>query len=190
MFEWSERFETKIELVDMQHKRLCDLLNKLSKKFIVGTPREDEVEQVLKELSNYANLHFADEEELMNSYHLDPHYLALHRMEHHSFIYDLERLQLHVNPDENEIQTAERLVRFITSWLVYHILGVDQVMAAQMRAIDQGMTPDAAYQLCKDLKRDAATTQLILNAVLDLWRDTAEHSRVLEEKLLSLTQNQ
>jgi len=189
MFQWSERFETKIELVDTQHKRLCDLLNTLAKKFTVGSPSENEVEQVLKELSAYANLHFTDEEELMNSYHLDPYYLALHLMEHHSFIYDLEHLQLHINLDENEIQTAERLVRFITSWLVYHILGMDQVMAAQMRAIDQGMTPAAAYQSCKDLKRDAATTQLILNAVLDLWRDTAERSRVLEEKLLSLTQN-
>lgn len=189
MLVWSERFETKIEIVDKQHKRLCDLLNMLADKFTVGIPSEAEVEQTLKELLDYANLHFADEEKMMESYKMDPHYLAIHRMEHHSFIYDLSRLQLHINPDENETQTAQRLVRFITSWLVYHILGVDQNMAAQMRAIDQGMSPEAAYQSCKDMKRDAATTQLILNSVLDLWRDTAEHSRILEEKLLNLTQS-
>ncbi|MDZ4141763.1 MAG: hemerythrin family protein [Methylotenera sp.] len=184
MLEWSERFETKIELVDKQHKHLCDLLNKLAHKFTTGVPSEAEVEQTLKELLDYANLHFTDEEEMMKAYHMDPHYLAIHQMEHHSFIYDLGRLQLHINPDENEVQTAERLVRFITSWLVYHILGVDQNMAAQIRAIDQGMSPEVAYQSCKNMKRDAATTQLILSAVLDLWRDTAEHVRVLEEKII------
>lgn len=189
MIEWSERFETQIELVDTQHQRLCALLNRLADRFTNGSPSEDEVAQALQELLDYAHQHFADEEEMMKSYQMDPHYLAIHHMEHNSFIYDLSRLQLHINVDENEVQTAEKLVRFITSWLVYHILGVDQLMAAQIRAIEQGMTPEAAYQTYKTMARDATTTQLILNSVLDLWRGTAEHCRVLEEKLADLTQN-
>lgn len=183
MLVWSDHFETKIELVDTQHQRLCSLLNKLGDSFAVGTPSEEVVAQALQELLDYANQHFSDEEALMQSHHIDARHFTLHRMEHNSFIYDLSRLQLHSNVDEDEVQTAERLVRFITSWLVYHILGIDKLMAAQIFAIEQGMTPEAAYLANKTANRDAATTQLILDAVLELWRSSAEHSRVLEAKL-------
>jgi hemerythrin len=190
MLVWSEHFETKIELVDTQHQRLCALLNKLCDCFSDGkTPSEEVVAKTLQELLDYSHQHFTDEEEMMKTYNMDPHYMALHHMEHNSFIYDLSRLQLHINVDEDEVQTAERLVRFITSWLVYHILGVDQSMAAQIRDIEQGMTPQNAYKANKAIRRDPVTMQLILDAVLDLWRGTTEHCRVLEEKLSTLSQN-
>jgi hemerythrin len=189
MLVWSELFETKIELVDTQHQRLCVLLNKLADSFTVRSPSEEEVAQALQELLDYANKHFTEEEALMKEHNIDSRHFTIHHMEHNSFIYDLSNLQLHINVDENEVQTAERLVRFITSWLVYHILGIDKLMAAQIFAIEQGMTPEAAYLANKTLNRDAATTQLILDAVLDLWRGTAEHCRLLEEKLLLQSQN-
>lgn len=183
MLVWSELFETKIELVDTQHQRLCQLLNTLADSFTVGIPSEEIVEQALQDLMDYTNKHFTEEEALMKEHNIDSRHFTIHHMEHNSFVYDLSRLQLHLNVDENEVQTAERLIRFITSWLVYHILGVDKLMAAQIFAIEQGMTPQEAYIANKTLTRDAATTQLILDAVLDLWRGTAEHCRVLEEKL-------
>ncbi|MFI3189698.1 hypothetical protein BCS42_01100 [Crenothrix sp. D3] len=189
MIEWSEQFETKIEMVDTQHQRLFVLLNSLADCFTVGVPNEEMVEQVLRELQNYTNQHFTDEEAMMKERNIDPQFFAIHHMEHNSFIYDLSRLQLHISVDEDEVQTAEKLVHFITSWLVYHILGVDQVMAAQLRAIKQGMTPQQAYQANKTINRDAATMQLILTSVLDLWRGTAEHCRLLEEELLALKQS-
>lgn len=189
MLEWSEHFETHIELVDSQHEGLFVLLNKLADCFAIGVPSEEMVEQTLQELLDYAHQHFTDEEAMMKERNIDPQFFALHHMEHNSFIYDLSRLQLHSNADEDAVQTAENVVRFITSWLVYHILGVDQIMAAQLRAIEQGMTPEAAYQANKSIHRDMATTQLILNAVLDLWRGTTEHCRVLEAELLALKQN-
>ncbi|MCX7068278.1 MAG: hemerythrin family protein [Methylococcales bacterium] len=188
MLVWSERFETKIELVDTQHQRLCALLNKLCACFDSGVPSEETVAEALQELLEYSQQHFTDEEEMMKNHNLDSHYIAIHHMEHNSFIYDLSRLQLHISADEDEVQTAEKLVRFITSWLVYHILGVDQLMAAQIRDIEEGMTPEQAYEANQTISRDVGTTQLILNAVLDLWRGTAEHCRVLEEKLCSLNQ--
>lgn len=183
MLIWSERFETKIELVDTQHQKLCTLLNKLADSFEKGVPNETIVEQSLQELLEYAHQHFTDEEAMMQEKGIDSRHFNIHHMEHNSFVYDLGRLQLHSNVDEDEVQTAEKLVRFITSWLVYHILGVDQVMAAQLRAIELGMSAAQAYNNYKNIPRDSGTMQLILEAVLDLWRGTAEHCRLLEEKL-------
>lgn len=189
MLKWSSHFETGIALVDAQHKRLFELLDALSGKFVDRTPTQAEVEETLAELVEYAKRHFHDEEGLMAEYALDARFLSVHHMEHHSFYYDLERLQADLSFDEYASQTAEKLVRFMTSWLVYHIVGTDQCMAAQMRAIDQGAAPDAAYAAHQDMKRDPVSTQLILNAVLNLWRDTAEHARVLEERLAELTEH-
>lgn len=187
MLKWSNHFETGIALVDDQHQRLFQLLDEISAKFTDNTPGQAEVEAVLTELADYAKRHFHEEEELMAGYHLDPRFLSIHHMEHHSFNYDLERLQADLSFDEYASQTAEKLVRFMTSWLIYHIVGTDHCMAAQMRAIDQGASPEDAYQSNKDMKRDQVSTQLILDAVLNLWRDTAEHARELEERIAELS---
>ena len=64
-------------------------------------------------------------------------------------------------------------------------MGVDQIMAAQLRAIELGMEPKHAYDNYRTIPRDSKTMQLILDAVLDLWRGTAEHCRLLEEKLVN-----
>lgn len=186
MLVWSEHFETHIKTVDEQHQGLFNVLNKLTDSFESGVPSEDMVMQTLQKLMDYAAQHFSDEEAMMTELHIDAHHLSIHRMEHQSFRYDLEHLQLHSNADEDEVQTAERLVRFITSWLVYHILGVDMVMAAQIHAINGGMSAQQAYETHKKIERDSVTTQLILDAALDLWRGATEHCRILEAKLASV----
>jgi hemerythrin len=183
ILEWSDKFDTHIDIVDTQHKKLCDLLNKIASCFDTGSPSEEVVEQTLKELLDYANQHFTDEEAMMQAGHIDERHFKVHHMEHNSFMYDLSRLQLHNNADEDEVQTAQKVVRFITSWLVYHILGVDQVMAAQLDAIQKGIAPAQAFEKLQTIPRDAQTTQLILNAVLDLWRGTTDHCRIVEQQL-------
>lgn len=183
MLEWSEYFETGIEKVDTQHQKLFALLNQLIKSFESGVPNEELVASILQELVDYTHQHFSDEENMMLEYKLDERHLNIHRMEHKSFIYDLENSQLHISIDEDEVQTAEKLVRFITSWLIYHILGIDMIMKAQIRAIEAGASPQQAYEDNKKIARDAATTQLILDAVLELWRETTERCRKLEQQL-------
>lgn len=181
LLAWSKRFETGIPLVDSQHHGLFDLLNQLAARFDDGgVPGESAVALTLQELADYAARHFSDEEAMMQQEGIDPGFFALHQMEHHSFSFELERLQLHGSVDEDEVQTAERLVRFITSWLVYHILGTDQSMAAQLRDIAGGTPAGEAYLAHKAIQRDPATMQLILDAVLELWRDAAERCRQLE----------
>ena len=186
MFTWSKHFETKLDMVDDQHKILFTILDKLIACFSSGVPSEGMVDQVLKELVEYSTHHFTYEEEMMLADHIDERHLTLHRMEHHSFCYDLEHLQLHTNVDEDEVQVAERIVSFISSWLAYHILGVDMVMTAQIKAIRGGMSPQQAYETHNKIQQDAAQNRIMLNAVLDLWRGATERCRALETKLASL----
>lgn len=186
MLAWSYRFATKIDLVDTQHKRLFDLLNALAESFKKDGPSEALVTDAMNQLVSYADKHFTEEEELMKEYQLDPRHVNIHHLEHHSFIYDTERLWTHLSSEEGLADVTEKLVSFITSWLTYHILGIDQVMAAQVFAIQQGMSPEQAYDTHHIIPYDAVVTRMMLNSVLDLWHNSMTRCNKLEDKVAEL----
>lgn len=185
MLEWSDSFATNIEMVDTQHKKLFDLINNLAQSYEQNDSREAMVNEALTQLVDYANKHFNEEEALMLENELDNRHVHIHQMEHKSFMYDTEKMSQHLL-DDNLQELAEKLVSFITSWLTYHILGTDQVMAAQIIAIQRGASPEHAYELRHTVTYDAAVTRLMLNSVLELWRSSAQHCHKLEEKLTVL----
>lgn len=186
MLLWSDTFATHIELVDAQHQKLFELLNSLSDSFKQGEPSEVVVNGILQELVAYADQHFVDEELLMAHSKLDPRHLNIHRMEHKSFIYDTKNMWEHLCTEDDLIVVSEKLIRFVTSWLTFHILGTDQIMAAQLFAIHRGATPEQAYEARHTIKYDAAVTRLMLDSVLDLWQMSVERCHKLEEKLAAL----
>lgn len=187
MLTWSDSFATKIESVDIQHQKLFELLEKLSNSFKKGGPSEVMVNETLQELIDYADKHFVDEELLMLHSKLDPRHVNIHRMEHKSFIYDTKSMWEHLCTEEDVVAVSEKLVRFITSWLIFHILGIDQTMAAQIFAIQHGATPEQAFEARHTIKYDSAVTRLMLDSVLDLWHMSLERCHKLEEKLAALT---
>ncbi len=182
MLAWSYRFATNIELVDTQHKKLFDLLNVLSDCFDKEGPSEAMVDDAINQLVSYADKHFTEEEELMKEHRIDPRHFDIHHLEHKSFMYDVERLRNYMSIDE----AAEELVSFITSWLTYHILSVDQVMAAQIAAIQSGTSPEQAYDDHHIFPYDAVVTRMMLNSVLVLWRNSMDRCYKLEDEMTAL----
>lgn len=189
MIVWSEYFSTHIEIVDSQHKILFELLNDLSEKYNKSGPDEQSINEALAALVAYSEKHFTEEEQLMVDSKLDERHIKIHRMEHKSFIYDVNNMCNYFSTEEEILTVTEKLVCFITSWLTYHILGTDRIMAAQFFAIKDGVTPEKAYELRNTVKYDATVTRLMLDSVLDLWRVSAERCFKLEEKLAALMAN-
>lgn len=183
MFEWSEKYATKIFAIDTQHQQVLMTINELALCCKNDNPSEDVIDRALQEINSYGRKHFAAEEGLMIYAKVDMRHIRLHRMEHQSFIYDASNLSFHSTSPADLMETTETLARFLTAWWTYHILGVDHAMAAQIFAIKQGATPEQAYESWKTIKHDAATTHLILESVLDLWRNATKRCHVLEEKL-------
>lgn len=188
MLVWSDKFATNIELVDFQHKKLFDLLNKLSDAFKQGNPSEIMINEILQELLDYADKHFVDEELLMLQSKLDIRHINIQRMEHRSFLYDIKNMSGHLCTEDDFKEVSEKLVCFITSWLTFHILGIDQAMAAQIAAIQNGATPEEAYDSLRTVKYDSAITHLMLDSVLDLWHISLERCHRLEDKLAALNE--
>ena len=193
MFVWTEQFETKIEVIDFQHKNLFDLINKVSENLTLGTSNFDLLNGSIKILIHYTKSHFHDEELLMAEGRADPRHIASHRMEHKSFIYDVERMSNIMSSEENINDKVERLVRFTTSWLMFHILGTDMFLAAQLANIKSGMDARRAFEMGRERRFDFPTVKTMLDASISMWLDAKERCaqldikcKELEEKVESL----
>ena len=187
MFIWSDTFNTNIELVDLQHKNLFQLLNKLSLNIKQDNISYEDVNNSIKLLIHYTETHLHDEELLMVESRIDKRHLTRHRMEHNSFLYDVGLFSDITSSDDRRItRKATNLVRFITYWLIFHILGTDMLMAAQLTNIKAGMSPQQAFDMLKDHKIDPATVNLMLDAIINLWLDAKERCNQMEIKVTEL----
>jgi len=181
--EWSPMFETGISPVDEQHKKLFQMLNRMAADVSQTKQGRGQLEKALNALRAYAEQHFVDEEMVMAHSHVVQRHVHLHRMEHKSFIYDVNRMGDNALADEELTGRFEGAIQFVASWLAYHTLRTDQIMGFQISTIKSGMSPEAVYDLSLKEKPNPANTQLVLEAVLHLWAEQTERCRYLEEKL-------
>jgi len=182
-FQWNSSFLTGLFEVDEQHHRLVDLINRLGSTLgesdsIVA----QEMPAVFDELADYANYHFQTEEMLMQQVGLDGRHLLKHRAAHVHFLEEVVRLRQEVSP--STLAGGESLMRFLTHWLAYHILGTDRAMARQIQAIRGGMTAAAACDT-HDRLVDSSVDP-ILRALDGLFHQVSARNRMLVELNLSL----
>ena len=175
-FHWDECFVTGIATVDAEHHGLVELINQLGDAVTgEGGASRDDVERVFERLAAYAVRHFTDEEAMMASRGLDRRHLDAHRAAHASFLEEVT--VMHATLPTGDPQAADALLKFLSQWLAYHILGQDQVMARQIALIAEGRTPEQAY-LSIDRARDPATDTL-LRALDGLFHQVFERNRAL-----------
>lgn len=123
--EFTEDYLVGIDLIDREHKelfRIIDNAYRLIQSYEVSTGY-DRILDILDELKNYTIEHFGDEEEYMESINYEG--LAAQKRAHEAFI---DKLQ---NIDRNEIDRnpqdyLQKLLQFLLSWLINHILSTDK----------------------------------------------------------------
>jgi hemerythrin len=177
-FVWDSHYATHLREVDKQHLHLVNLINELAALASSGTTiRKERVEGLFAELSAYAQYHFTEEEGLMAQHHLDPRHIGYHQAEHRQFVSDL--LPLYENTLADTDGEIGSLLNYLTYWLAYHILGVDQNMAAQIHRVEKGESPASAYELESD-ELDSSTKPL-LKALNGLFKEvTSQNKRLLD----------
>jgi hemerythrin-like metal-binding protein/PAS domain S-box-containing protein len=181
IFVWSDRYLTGESLIDTEHQELVRLIN------LVGMLEAGEGDlsldaaTILEDLVQYAVNHFVHEETLMIAAGCDERHVSMHQRIHNDFTQQVTSMrQAGLGPDE-----VDFLVRFLSNWLAYHILGIDQVMTRQVQRIRQGLTPAEAYAEERDSKADPATATL-LSAMNSLYRVIASRNQALVDLNRSL----
>jgi hemerythrin len=189
-FQWNENFETGLSAVDQQHHYLVDVINQYGALLIENKVVLDDIDKVFKELASYAQYHFKEEESLMIHIGIDQRHLDVHTRQHESFLHEV--VSLYSNISQDNPGSAKYLFDFLSHWLAYHILGSDQNMARQIKAIHSGLSPSKAYRQ-EEKERDKATEALLLaldglfEQVSARNRELIQLNQSLEEKVAQRT---
>jgi hemerythrin-like metal-binding protein len=180
-FQWEGFFETGIEFQDRQHRRLVDMVNEMAPMLSASQPADrGRLEFLLAQLFEYATEHFGNEKDLMRERGLDPRYVRHHLASHAAFVDQLRQLQTAMN-DTTTGEIGVTLLRFLSSWLTFHILGEDQLMARQVQLVGNGMPAEQAFDHCGQIPTDDRAQRALLNAVVDLYAVLGERNRTLTE---------
>ena len=118
--EWTDSFSVGVALLDEQHRRLIDMLNKMIKDPAADT-RSETVADVLTDMTRYAQEHFKAEEELMNE-HGYPR-LDEHKEQHLGFQEKVARLCFATV--KGQASVPQELMEYLQKWLIHHILQED-----------------------------------------------------------------
>jgi hemerythrin len=111
--KWIPALTTENSTIDDQHRNLFELYNQ-----ILETPADQvDRERVLDSLTDYALVHFRDEEAWMESIDYPKDVLRQHRSTHAAFVRELERLRT-----EPLYQTLD----YFREWLLRHIMAEDR----------------------------------------------------------------
>jgi len=192
VFQWDKSFDTGLKTVDEQHRSLVSLINQLSDLIEKGVAfPSPEMEPLFDELAAYTRYHFQEEGQLMEDAGLDPRHLEAHHREHDGFLMEVKRIR---QGKEQSLEGARDLLKFLTYWLSYHILNLDQSMAHQMAAIRNGATPSEAYAAIQ-IQGEIACSPLLksLNILFEIVSQRNlqlfEMNRSLEAKVAERTRD-
>ncbi len=143
-FYWNASFEIGIPRIDAQHRRLVDLINALAVTITEGGTLP-QVAATVGDLLDYAAVHFADEELILDASTLDDAAKRRHRHAHTAFVEEVRRIAR--RDDLHQAETAERILEFLTTWLVAHILGADRQLAVGDGDTEPQPTEDATLEV-------------------------------------------
>ncbi len=174
-FTWDMNFETGIGVVDDQHQYLVGFINHYGNLLSENTISIDDINVALIELTRYAEFHFEEEESLMRACNVYGLHIEEHIKVHRMFMRDIYSMQAFILEDDQS--SARQLLDFLIHWLAYHILGIDQNMARQMAAIEEGATPRQAYE-AEEKQQDSSTIPL-LAALKGLFEQVSERNKQL-----------
>ncbi|MDD2923862.1 bacteriohemerythrin [Rhodoferax sp.] len=178
LMAWTPYFETGLDLVDAQHHALVDMVNNAAPHLALDDEAAKQaVGPLLDNLTRYAAIHFRDEERMMVQKGLVPDYLRHHHQTHQAFVDEVTQMRRQYE-QEGSLPGAD-LLRFLGSWLSFHILVEDQRMANQMAEIDAGQSAQQAYEHVSE-PQDAAHA-VFNSSLLDMFTLLTERNQKLAQ---------
>jgi diguanylate cyclase (GGDEF)-like protein/hemerythrin-like metal-binding protein len=176
MFQWDQHYLTDLPGIDAQHHGLVNIINDLGNLLFSGAINVFDIDRLYQELKHYTEEHFHDEDKFMVNAGIDHRHLSLHRQAHHDFLSNAS--SIHADVAAGNLKRARSLLSFLTYWLAYHILGMDQDMAKQIRAIQAGMSAAAAFEELEHIR--ASETEPLLAALDGLFHEVTDQNKQLK----------
>jgi hemerythrin len=121
MIEWDDNYSVNVSIIDEQHKKLIDIINKAitAKRH---NDRPEEISEILYDMTVYAYEHFKIEEAYMKKYEY-PEY-EFHKNEHTGFY--IKTLVYNNREYKGDNQITDDILEYLQQWLVGHIQITDK----------------------------------------------------------------
>lgn len=121
MIKWNDKYSLGIPIIDEEHMKLFDILDKA---FFANRHNDNptEIREILREMSKYARLHFKTEETYMKKFNL-PEYHE-HKEEHRDFIAEIVAYDAKMFKGDKQI--ASEIIEYLKWWWVNHIQVTDK----------------------------------------------------------------
>ena len=157
---WKESLIVGIDMIDAQHKQLCDMTEKLLRITQSGDAEEKKQECIhaISFLKDYSGKHFAAEEEYQASITYSD--IVAHKALHRAFIATVGKLDQKLKDADYDMPTVKEFAGFLTTWLTYHIAGVDQKLKKKER-----LSEEKAAELSSYLQYFAQSAQDVLETM-------------------------
>ena len=122
MIEWDDdKYSMGISKIDSEHKKFIETINKAILVDQNSNNPKEEVLEVLNEMKEYAETHFATEETYMVKFNYTDY--ENHRKEHQAFI--IETMAFFDKITNSNRQLISEILEHLKSWLVNHIQDTD-----------------------------------------------------------------
>lgn len=119
--QWNENLSVGVDAMDMQHKKLIDLINKLFDAMKSGQGKQM-LKSVLTELVSYTRVHLSAEEKFLQDHNYPK--LAEHKEMHQRLLAKVKEFCDKFNSGDLGISIS--LCDFLQKWLKSHICNVDR----------------------------------------------------------------
>ncbi|MCF6239799.1 MAG: bacteriohemerythrin [Bacteroidales bacterium] len=117
---WNDLYKLGIEIIDAQHKKLVDLINKLHDAFTEGKAHNI-TNEIIEEMLNYADYHFQMEEVIFDKHNYPQS--DQHKILHNDFFEKANVYKARVAKGEENVHYD--LLKYLKEWLTGHIQGED-----------------------------------------------------------------
>jgi hemerythrin len=148
LFSWSKKFSVNLDEMDNQHKQLLGYLNELYDA-VVQHKGERVIGKVVDALESYSQVHFADEEWLLEAVEFPE--LELQRAQHRYFTEEVGKMKEAINR-RHEVP-PQSLLYFLRNWFLSHIFEEDKKYGEIFADVERGL-PRAAWSVVRT-KADA-----------------------------------
>ena len=125
LFEWNDSYSIGIASIDVQHRKIVDLLNRLHVAMHEGHGK-DVLGSIFEELIAYTKTHFATEERYFSAFKYPD--AAAHVAEHTALT--SKALTLREDFKGGKIVLTGDVLDFLKDWLKHHIGGSDKNYSA------------------------------------------------------------
>lgn len=174
IFPWNANFETGIETIDKQHRKLVDLINSLAMHLAFQSSQLT-LDDVFHELTEYTAHHFTTEEKLMRIHIGEDAISQEHEESHRSFVAEIVRLKSNEANISSEAVFNE-ILTYLSHWLACHILESDKHMAKIILAMQNGVSLEKAKEQARE--EMAGWMNVLIETILSMY-DTLS-SRTLQ----------